>query len=226
MAEFDWQNQQKILMSALIEAGKGKVKMKKLFTILILGLLTLALVACSQNNTEENTVSASELTDRENTILSTTSDKSFVFDINIDSEYEEVAVWIEKYESGNLVDDSLGYITTQTEQNGSIIFSLTKNNNENTNIFNVGVGADGGATSMNVSDENLNGLENMGSVWGSIPEKKALDNGEVVLASICYSDDENGMQSLTKDFYGDTASHMNELEKYNVAYLLKVEFIK
>lgn len=201
--------------------------MKRLFAILILGLLTLALSACSNNNAADlNTISASELTERESAILSTTSDTSFVFDFNIDNEYEEVAIWIEKYESGNLVDDRLGHITTQTEQNGSIIFTLSKNNNENTNIFNVGVGADGGTASMNVSDENLNGLENMESVWGNIPEKKALDNGEVVLANICYSNDENGMQSLTTDFFEDAAGHINELEEYDVAYLLKAEFIK
>lgn len=34
------------------------------------------------------------------------------------------------------------------------------------------------------------------------------------------------MSSLTNDFYDDVAGHMNELEEYDVAYLLKAEFVK
>ncbi|WP_152657989.1 hypothetical protein [Oceanobacillus sp. CFH 90083] len=200
--------------------------MKRIFMMLIMGLSALALVACSQNDTDANTISAGELTEREDAILSTISDKSFVFDFNIDSEYKEIAVWIEKYESGNLVDDRLGHMTTQVEQSGSIIFTLLENGSENNNIFNIGVGTNESVTSINGSDTNLNDLENMASVWGNIPEKGALDNGKVVLANIGYSLDENGIRSLTTDFYEDTAGHMNELEEYDVTYLLKAEFIK
>lgn len=202
--------------------------MNRLFIMLITGLTTLTLAACSQNDSDANTISISELTEREDAILSTTTEESFVFDFNIDSDYKEVAVWIEKYESGNLVDDRLGHMTTttQAEQSGSIIFTLSKNDSENKNIFNIGVGTEGSVASINAPDTNLDDLVNMGSVWGNIPEKEALDNGEVVLANICYSGDENGIRSLTTDFYEDAAGHMNELGQYEVAYLLKAEFIK
>lgn len=194
--------------------------------ILIIGLSTLAFVACSQIDTNANTISAGELTEREDAILSITSDKSFVFDFSIDSEYKEVAVWIEKYELGNLVDDRLGYMTTEAEQSGSIIFTLLENVSEDNNIFNIGVGTDESLTSVNVPDKKSNEIENMTSVWGNIPKNKALNDGEVVLADISYSQDENGIHSLTTDFYEDPAAHMNELEEYDVAYLLKAEFIK
>lgn len=197
--------------------------MKKLFVLLLLGLLSLVLVACSQKDMESNTIATSELTDREKAILSTTSDKSFVFDFNIDSEYEEIAVWIEKYESGHLVDDGLGHITTQAGENGSIIFTTSKNDNEKQNIFNIGISTDESTSSIIISDT---ALEEMASVWNHIPEEKSLDNGEVVLANICYSDDENGMQSLTTDFYDDVDGHMDELAEYDVVYLLKAEFLK
>lgn len=200
--------------------------MKRLVMILILGLLPLGLGACSENNADTNTISAGKLTERENMILATISDKSFVFDFNIDSEYDEIVVWVEKYESGNQTDEKLGYLTTQVEQNGSIIFTLSKSENEKNNIFHIGVGTDGSIASINGSDTNLNDLENMDSVWGNIPEKAALENGEVILASICYSDDDNGMHSLTTAFYEDAENHMNELEEYDVVYLLKAEFIK
>ena len=200
--------------------------MKSVWMILITGLTALTLAACGQNESDANTISISELTEREDVILSVTSEQSFVFDFNIDDEYKEVAVWIEKYEAGNLVDDRLGYMTTQAEQNGTIIFSFSENDSENNNSFNIGIAVDGAISSMSGSDSNLTDLENMSSVSGNIPEKKAVDNGEVVLASISYSQDEDGIQSLTTDFYEDAAGHMNELEEYEFTYLLKAEFIK
>jgi hypothetical protein len=70
----------------------------------------------------------------------TTSDQSFVFDFNIDSEYKEVAVWIGKYESGELVDDELSHISTQVEGNGSIIFASSKTNDiEQQQSYNIGI---------------------------------------------------------------------------------------
>ncbi|GAA0323891.1 hypothetical protein [Oceanobacillus sp. FSL W7-1281] len=200
--------------------------MKRLFRVFIIGLSTLALVACSQTATDANSLSVSELTEREDAILSIASDKSFVFDFNIDSEYKEASVWIEKYEAGKLVDDRLAHLTTEVEQSGSIIVTLSENTNENNNSFNIGVGTNENLTSINVSDTDLTGLESMANVWGSTSEKLAIDNGEAVLANISYSDDENGMHSLTTEFFEDAAGHMNELEEYDVAYLLKAEFVK
>src|SRR5699024_3188990 len=100
--------------------------MKRSFVTLVLVLLVFALVACNDSNSKSNTISAVELTDRENMILSTTSDQSFVFDFKIGSEYKEISVWIEKYEVGELVDDRLSHITTEVEESGSIMFAKTE----------------------------------------------------------------------------------------------------
>lgn len=204
---------------------KGENEIRKLFAIPIIALLVIALGACN-NDSNSNTISIAELTDRENAILSTTSDKSFVFEFNIDSEYEEISVWIEKYELGKLVDDKLSDISTEVEQDGSIIFTTSERNNEEQNSINIGIGRNGDLVSISGSDTNLKDLENMMSVWDNIQGKKTLNEGEVVLAAICYSDDENGMSSLTTDFYDDVEGHMYELKEYDVAYLLKAEFTK
>ncbi|MEC5424723.1 hypothetical protein QGM71_14640 [Virgibacillus sp. C22-A2] len=201
------------------------MKIKKILAILLLVLLVFALGACN-NDSNSNTISSAELTARENAILSTTSDKSFVFDFNIDSEYKEISVWIEKYELGKLVDDKLSHVTTEVEQGGSIIFATSKNDNEKKNTINIGIDSNGGTASISGFDTNSNGIEKMSSVWGNFQGKKTLNEGEVVLANISYSNDENGMSSLTADYYDDVESHMNELKEYDVAYLLKAEFFK
>lgn len=61
---------------------------------------------------------------------------------------------------------------------------------------------------------------------GSFPGELSLNQGELVLANICYSNDENGVSSLITDFYKDPAGNINKLKEYDVAYLLKAEFIK
>ena len=81
--------------------------MMRVLFFAMLTSLVLSLVACddSNSNLKINTVSDAKLTEREKVILSSMADKSFVFDFKVDDKYEEVAVWVEKYESGNLVGE-------------------------------------------------------------------------------------------------------------------------
>lgn len=196
------------------------MEIRKWFVVLMLAIFVIVLGACNSKS-NLNTISIAELTEREIGIFSTVADNSFVFDFNIDKEYEEISVWIEKYEFGALVESKLSHITTEVEQEGSIIFATSKN--EKQNVINIGINGNGGTASISGFD---NDLEEMASVWGNFEGKKILNEDEVVLANICYSSDENGMSSLTNDFYDDVEAHVNELEEYDVAYLLKAEFVK
>ncbi|MRH41634.1 hypothetical protein GH741_02975 [Aquibacillus halophilus] len=198
--------------------------MKKLIVILIVTILVFSLAACNAFNS--NTISIVELTERENAILSTTSEKSFVFEFNVDSEFDEISVWIEKYEFGRLVDEKLNRISTQVEKNGSIIFTNSINNNENQNTFNIGIGSNGGAVSSHGFDKNAIGLDKMSSVWGNFQGKKTFDEEQLVLANISYSSNENSTSSVSTSFFEDVEGRMIDLKEYDVSYLLKVEFIK
>lgn len=199
--------------------------MKKLFSIVALSVFVLS--ACVNNDSQSNMISTVELTEREKAILTTTSDKSFVFDFDIDDEYKELAVWVEKYEFGKLVDDKISSIITSVEKRGSIIFATSKaDRSRNFQTFNIGITGNDGAGSISSFDEDAADLDKMSSVWGDFPEERKPIEGEIVLAAICYSSDERGMSSLSIDFYKDAEGHMSELEKYDVVYLVKAEFKK
>ncbi|TFB21026.1 hypothetical protein E3U55_09375 [Filobacillus milosensis] len=176
------------------------------------------------NNSKTNTISLVELTDRENAILKTTSDQSFVFDFSVNRDYKEVAVWIEKYELGELVDGKLNRLKTQIDGNGSIIISNTKDKEQNP-YFNIGIQSDFGIGTLKGPDINTGEFDQMTSISGNIYESKTLDEGEVVLANICFSD-KGFISSLTRDFYEDFNSHIDELQQYDVAFLVKAEFSK
>lgn len=194
--------------------------------LMILALLIFLLSACSNNDSKSNIISAGKLTERENAILSTISDKSFVFDFNIDSEYKVLSAWIEKYEFGEMVHDKISPMTTPVEGEGSIIFATSKidDNQKKQHTFNIGISSNGSTGSISGFDTISNDLDSMSSVWGSFQEENKSIEGEIVLASICYLSDGH-MRSLTTDFYNNVDDHMNELENYDVVYLLKAEFL-
>lgn len=61
---------------------------------------------------------------------------------------------------------------------------------------------------------------------GSFPGENISLDGQVILASICYSNDRTGISSFSNGFYSNADGQMNELKNYDVVYLLKVEFLK
>ena len=197
--------------------------MKKTLTIVISVLLLFVLSACNDSNS--NTISLAQLTDRESAILSSSSDIAFVFDFNIDKENKEGNVWVEKYEFGNLVNDKIANLTTQVEGNGSIIFTTSRTNHiQKQPTFNIAISGKDGLSSINAFDPDSNGIDNMAVMSANFPGESISIEGEVVLASICYSND-GSMSSLTADFYQDVDGHINELEEYDIVYLFKADLI-
>ncbi|MFD1363243.1 hypothetical protein [Lentibacillus salinarum] len=209
-------------------AIKGGKELKTRFGILILiTILAFILSACdsesSNTKTDTNTISSTDLSNMEKAILSTTSDNSFVFNFSIDSEYKKVSAWIEKYEDGELVDDKLSKLSSQSRENGAIILTTPKKNEEaQKRTFNIGINTSGdtsGSTGSTIGVDKE--VDNKLSVSGSFQvSEKSAEQGETVLAGIIYS--KQNTISLRSNFYEDP----NELKKYDVVYLFKAEFTK
>lgn len=191
--------------------------------IIYLAMVTLVLSGCVMAT---NTIVLTELTDRENAILSTTSNQSFVFDFTIDSEYKQVSLWIEKYEYGELVDEGRN-MTTEVMEQGSIIFTTLQSESiENQTIFTIGVNDNEGTVSGRSSDlVSDKGSDDRFVVAGSISEEINITSEEIVLASIAYSREE-GVSSFSPDFYTNVERRHRKLEEYEVTYLLVSKFSK
>lgn len=202
--------------------------MRKTLFIVIVLMLAFTLSACANNNVKSNTIVNAELTDREIGILSTTSSQSFIFDFNIESEYKEVGVWIEKYEFGKLVEERIGYITAEIENNGSIILAVVEpSTSENQAFFNIGINSNGVTGASTIPDIiSTKGTDDRSSVWGNFSEEMDITNGQMILASIVFAWNKNPMASFSTDFYKETEPRISELENHEVVYLLRSEFIK
>jgi len=80
------------------------------------------LVACNSN---PNTITVAELTEREEVILSTTADQSFVFQFHReDDQSKELSIWMQKYESGKLVGEKKNNISLEVSETGTIIITM------------------------------------------------------------------------------------------------------
>lgn len=198
--------------------------MRKILFFTMLASLMFSLMACSNDNTNSkvNTISETKLTEREQAILTTTANQSFIFDFNVDGKYKNIKLWVEKYESGKLVGE-LNNISTEIKDKGSIIFTTSQTMEEsNQALFAVSVHNNGSTSTIWNSETTPKG--ELSTVWGS----NSLDNisitDQMVLASICYSSSQDGVSSLSSDFYRDADKHMNELKDYEVVYLLRGEF--
>ncbi|HLS65641.1 MAG TPA: hypothetical protein VK029_01485 [Pseudogracilibacillus sp.] len=200
--------------------------MKKIYFTTVLFIL-IFIVACTNTSSSKNEITVAKLTERENAILSTMTEQSFVFDFHVDHTYEEVSVWVEKYEFGQLVERNIIEITAMIAESGFIIFTQSKLPFENKEkVFYIGVGDESGSSSITHVDEKINDLKEMSTVWGTFSESKKANEREVVLASIGYSSEESGINSPTTDFYEDMEAHMDELDVFDVSYVLKAEFKK
>jgi hypothetical protein len=202
--------------------------MKRVLFSLIMTLFLFVLSACDGNNSnlKLNTVSNSKLTEKEQVILSTTTDQSFVFDFRADDSYKEVSVWVEKYEKGKLVEEN-NRMTSEIKNNGMIFFTTSKTSEEtNESLFTISIHSDG-STSTGWTPETLIGNENeTGVVSGSNPSESIPFTDKMVLASMSYSINENGMRTFSNGFYEDVESGIDELKNYDVVYLLRCEFKK
>ncbi|WP_391208796.1 hypothetical protein [Psychrobacillus sp. L4] len=182
----------------------------------------ICLGACNKEIQLTNTVSEAKLTDREKFLLSSTSDKSFVFDYKADKKYKQVSLWVDKYEFGKLVEEKLNNMLTEIDGTGTIIFSTSPTIAEQKE------------STINISVNNNNGFSTirtqlikpkaMKSTWGSNPSEHIPIADKMVLASICYSNGQ-GMSSLTNDFYSDIDNRLHEIKDYDDVYVLRAEFL-
>ncbi|OLS40472.1 hypothetical protein BTR25_09780 [Bacillus sp. MRMR6] len=188
-------------------------------------LFIFTLSACGQDAYKNNTVTEAKLTEREKVILSTTSEYYFLFDFKTDKTYKKVTLWVEKYESGNLVGE-INRISTEIKNEGTLLFTTSKKTEGNNNsLFTLSINSDG-STGTGWSPEEMKEQQSA-VVWGANPFLQTMViTNQMVLASICFSKAGPTVSTLSSDFHVDMPRHIDELKNYEVVYLLRSEFSK
>lgn len=204
---------------------------KNLFFMLLFSFIFLSACSNESAGTRSNTITDAELTDREEWLVFNLSDQSFVYDYTVDSEYSEVEVYIEKYIFGEKQQDKVTHLLMDTGSSGSLIFTISKPvGDTGEKLFTVGINSDESMASVSAMEKiSVSDAEAMATIWESVSsEGRSIDvsNGEVVLASIAHGSGEGGMRSISSEFYEDVEGNIEEIEEYEVVYLLKTLFIE
>lgn len=194
-------------------------------------IIILTLVACDYkpDSTSENTISVIEPTEREKAILTTTANKSFVYDFSVDQDYKNVHIWVERYEFGKLISkESNGITIGLDERNGTIIFSTNSVvGNEDQMLFRIGVHSDG-STAVGEFLETMprDHEKNLVSGWGSNVSGDVPVTPEMIVGNIIYKSGDGQLTSLDNVVESDQKIVEEKLKEYDIAYLLRVNFTK
>lgn len=176
----------------------------------------LLLSACS--NSAVNTLTSVELTEREEAVLATTSELSFLFDFEVDDTYKELSLWLEKYEDGEFIK-RISDMSSPISKEGMMIFAFTEYSDEDENTtlqnFTVGINSNDGVTGSHRSHDVLDTSE-LNSVWGNFSGERKISDEEEVLAYVAYSSSDNSLNSLSTGFAEAPQDSMEELNQYGV----------
>ena len=197
---------------------------------MLIALLIMILLACQndppKNTNQKVTLTGTDLSEREIAILSLFSDEYTILDFNQGGAYKEISLSIEKYKSGDLVEEYSSLLIAEIDQSGSIMFAKSRGDEEgNQSIIYVGIGDQTGSYTSEFEVDPLE-VNQMSSVWGYTEDTTVPNNGKVTLASLCYTSNNDRIDTLRSDFYKDPEGHIDELEQFDVVYLLKAEFSK
>lgn len=197
--------------------------MKKFLLCLIAIVFVLSLTACNNIKTKTNVISETQLTDREKIFLSAGNNQYFVFDFSVDNNYKWVKVWVERYDFGRMNSNS-SELTAALFENEGIILAKVSEFERMKNNWTIVV--NGVTTSTVESSHEYDAIESasLSRVCGTNNSEDILINdNKIVLSSICYNKN-NSISPLTDEFYKNPDENKNELEKYDLVYLLKCKF--
>lgn len=202
--------------------------MKRILLVVLMIVIGI-MSACS--NSEENMIFEKELTNTEKGILSVTSDKSFVYEFNIGDGYGNLKLWVEKYESGVLVDDVGMMETTLMNNTGKIIYTASDQSDEQNLIdFKFGMIDNDGTSSAKLEKIEIiagDEIDLMGT-WGSFSDRGLPIDGEMILGAIAYAPSTNTtINSIRVDDLNESGADLTKkLKEYDTVFLLRAEFIK
>lgn len=195
--------------------------MKRIFFVFI---LVFILSACG-SEAGENTVKPAELSDREEVMMKTLANTSFIFDYDLASDVSEVRVWAEKYEAGKLVDEHMVDLMTETSESKGwvVIGTVQGDSEEKIQQHHIGIGDKSGHGSTILREALSEEVSEMMSVWGDLEESRSFATGEeIILATVAHTSADASISSISSEFYEGAEVDREKLAEYDFVYVYKM----
>src|SRR5690606_37888198 len=142
-------------------------------------------------SSQSNTITVAELSEREQAIISMTTDMGFVFEFQTKEEYGELNISLEKYESGELIEDNGTQFGAPINEEGTIILTIVENADNNQNEIQIGILDESGYIDANFSDIVEIDLGSGANAWGAWQEVQQINDEEIFLGFVVYTNGES-----------------------------------
>ncbi|MBB6514430.1 hypothetical protein GGQ92_003281 [Gracilibacillus halotolerans] len=191
---------------------------RKFIGFLIFIIVFLFLVGCSS---QSNTIAVAELSEREEAIISMTTDKVFVYEFQTEDGYEKLDIWIDKYESGKLIEDNGTQFGAFISEEGTIILTIVENADTNQNEIQIGILDEKGSVGSTFYDPVEIDFGSSFNGWGPMQDLQQIHDEEIFLGSVVYT---NGESIRTPNIAPSNENFSDELAEYELVYIIKAKF--
>lgn len=199
--------------------------MKKAILFCITGLLTLSLTSCSIIAKHANTITQTQLTEREKSLLSLSDSNYFVFDYSVDNSYNWVTVWEEQYESGKKTSGFEVSEKIKPNSEGMIIATMNQYSDKKVYDWTIGVVNNGGSTSTaQIKETCKNTVSRQLTAFNSL-KQIPISTTAIGLAFIGYNNSPISSPP-TDSFFENPDKNLKQISNDQLVYLIKCKFSK
>ena len=187
--------------------------------------LLLLLSACGNRETEEtNTIAVADLSEREKTLLHATAGQIlFIYNLSLESG-GVLDVWVEKYEYGELLEESIGRVEAAVSKKEQILVGLIEVPQSKQMIVRVAIINEAGYESnggiITLPDIGAFGYGTLISDEGTSLKK------EMAIGQLIYAGESNFFKTSQENLGNDPAAIIKELKDRPEVYLIRSSFNK
>lgn len=173
-----------------------------------------------------NSISVRNLSGLDKLYLSVGSDQFYAFDFNVDTKYKWVQLSLEKYQKGNNKPETSGF-SAKLDYSKGIIIAAMSDYNESKQQLRLIISSEDGRNTVKTNREYEKVSKDYDKLTGTLGDTLNINtNSDTVLLYTAYKKDHSSMLSLTTEFFKDPVKNADELQEYDMAYLLKCRFFE
>ncbi|GAA0311333.1 hypothetical protein GCM10008924_31120 [Gracilibacillus halotolerans] len=150
-----------------------------------------------------------------------TTDKVFVYEFQTEDGYEKLDIWIDKYESGKLIEDNGTQFGAFISEEGTIILTIVENADTNQNEIQIGILDEKGSVGSTFYDPVEIDFGSSFNGWGPMQDLQQIHDEEIFLGSVVYT---NGESIRTPNIAPSNENFSDELAEYELVYIIKAKF--
>ena len=186
--------------------------------------LLLLLSACGNREEETNTIATADLSENEKTLLHATAGHIlFIYNLSLESE-GLLDVWVEKYESGELIEEQIGLVEAAVSKKGQILVTFIEVPQSKQMIVRVSIINEAGYE----SNGGIITLPDIGAFgYGTLisDEGTALKK-DMAIGQLIYAGESNFFKTSQENLGNSPAAIIKELKDRPEVYLVRSSFKK